>query len=120
VDKIARTVHPRGHDASAILPTRMHRAARSAHPADLPGRRARRADGKTEAEWAERASIFLKRKLKEGEITYVELAKRLKKHGFKETQASITNKLKRGTFSATFMLACIAAMELEGVVLSEI
>jgi hypothetical protein len=35
------------------------------------------------------------------EVTYVELAKRLKKHGFAETQASITNKLKRGTFSAT-------------------
>ena len=78
------------------------------------------ATAKTEAEWAERASIFLKRKLKEGEITYVELAKRLKKHGFKETEASITNKLKRGTFSATFMLACIAAMELEAVVLAEI
>jgi hypothetical protein len=78
------------------------------------------ATAKTEAEWAERASAFLKRKLKEGEITYVELAKRLKKHGFKETEASITNKLKRGTFSATFMLACIAAMELEGVILEEI
>ena len=28
-------------------------------------------------------------------------------------------KLKRGTFSATFFLACLAAMELEGVVLEE-
>jgi hypothetical protein len=34
--------------------------------------------------------------------------------------ASITNKLKRGTFSSTFLLACIAAMELEGVALEEI
>jgi hypothetical protein len=46
---------------------------------------------------------------------------RLKKHGFKdETEAGITMKLKRGTFSATFFLACLAAMELEGVVLEEI
>jgi Domain of unknown function (DUF6471) len=45
---------------------------------------------------AERASNFLKAKLKESEVTYVELAKRLKKHGFAETEASITNKLKRG------------------------
>ena len=53
--------------------------------------------------------------------TYAELAKRLKKHGFKaETDASITNKLKRRTFSATFFLACIAATELEGVALEEI
>jgi hypothetical protein len=48
------------------------------------------------------------------------LAKRLKKHGLKETEAGITMKLKRGTFAATFFLACLAAMELEGVVLEEI
>jgi hypothetical protein len=59
---------------------------------------------KSEAEWADRASAFLKAKLKESEVTYVDLAKRLKKHGFAETEASITNKLKRGTFSATFFL----------------
>jgi hypothetical protein len=29
-------------------------------------------------------------------------------------------KLKRGTFAATFFLACLAAMELEGLVLEEI
>ena len=75
---------------------------------------------KSEAEWAARASAFLKHKLREGEITYAELAKRLKKHGFKETEASITNKLKRGTFAATFFLACLAALELDGVALEEI
>jgi hypothetical protein len=31
----------------------------------------------------------------------------------------ITMKLKRGTFAATFFLACLAAMELEGVVLDK-
>ena len=65
---------------------------------------------KSEEEWAERAAAFLKHKLREGEITYGELAKRLKKHGLKETEASITNKLARGTFPATFFLACIAAL----------
>jgi hypothetical protein len=59
-------------------------------------------------------------KFRWGYITYVELAKRLKKHGLKETEAGITMKLKRGTFSATFFLACIAALELEQVVLEEI
>lgn len=55
------------------------------------------------------------------EITYIELATRLKKHGFKgETEASITNKLARGIFSATFFLACIAALELDGVAPEEI
>jgi len=64
---------------------------------------------------------ILEHKLREAEVTYVELAKRLKKHGFKsETEASITKKLRRGTFTATFFLACLAALELDGVALDEI
>jgi len=35
---------------------------------------------KTEEEWGTRASAFLKAKMKEADITYAELAKRLKKH----------------------------------------
>ena len=53
-------------------------------------------------------------------MTYTELAKRLKKHGFKETVASITNKLSRCAFPATFFLASIAALELDGVALEDI
>ena len=75
---------------------------------------------KTEGEWAERARTYLKVEIRKAEITYIELAKRLKKHGFKETEASITNKLARGTFSATFFLACLAALELEGVRIEDI
>lgn len=75
---------------------------------------------KSEEEWAERAAAFLKHKLRESEVTYAELAKRLKKHGLKETESSITNKLSRGTFPATFFLACLAALELDGVALDEI
>lgn len=74
----------------------------------------------SEKEWAARAAAFLKHKLRESEVTYIDLAKRLKKHGFKETEASITMKLKRGTFPATFFLACLAALELDGVALEEI
>lgn len=76
---------------------------------------------KSEAEWQGRASVFLKAEMKKAGVTYVELVKRLKKHGFKdETEASITNKLARGTFAAAFMLACLAALELEGVRLEDI
>lgn len=76
---------------------------------------------KSEEEWAERARAFLKAEIKKAEIDYDELVKRLKKHGFKsETRASITNKLARGTFTATFMLACLAALELEGIRLEDI
>ena len=76
---------------------------------------------KSEAEVAERASRYLKAELKRAGITYEELAQRLKKHGLPdETVDSIKAKLKRGTFAATFFLACIAALELEGVRLEDI
>jgi hypothetical protein len=54
-------------------------------------------------------------------VTYDELVKRLKKYGFKgETRVSITMKLKRGAFAAGFLLACLAALELDGVRLEDI
>jgi hypothetical protein len=75
----------------------------------------------TEAEIAERASRFLKAELKRAGVTYEELALRLKEHGLLgETQDSIKSKLKRGTFAATFLLAALAALELEGVRLEDI
>jgi len=74
----------------------------------------------TEEEWQKRASAFVKAKMKETGVTYVELVKRLEKHGFKETEASITMKLKRGTFAATFLLATLAALELEGMRLEDL
>jgi hypothetical protein len=76
---------------------------------------------KSEAEVAERASRYLKAELKRADVTYEELAKRLKKHGFPgETEDSIKAKLKRGTFAATFFLGCLAALELEGVRLEDL
>jgi hypothetical protein len=38
------------------------------------------------------------------------LADRLKKHGFKETKASIANKLARRTVPAAFFLAALVAI----------
>jgi hypothetical protein len=75
---------------------------------------------KTEAEWEARASAFLKEELKKADMTYAELVARMKKHGFKETEASVTNKLKRGTFNATWFLAALVAIGLEAVKLDDI
>jgi hypothetical protein len=41
------------------------------------------------------------------------------KQRFQETEASVTNKLKRGTFPAIWFLAVLAALELDGVALEE-
>jgi Domain of unknown function (DUF6471) len=75
---------------------------------------------KKETEWGDRARRFLKAKLKQADITYGELATRMKKHGFNETEASITSKLGRGTFAATWFLGVLAALELEGVRLEDL
>jgi hypothetical protein len=48
------------------------------------------------------------------------LAELLKKHGLKETEASIANKISRGTFSATFLLASLLAIGAETVRLEDI
>ena len=75
---------------------------------------------KTEEEWGARASAFLKAEMKKADVTYIEMIKLLKKHGFKETESSFTMKLKRGAFAASFFLACLAALELDGVRLEDI
>ncbi len=76
---------------------------------------------KTEAEIAERASAFLKAELKKADMTYGELAEELGKHGHKgETEDLVKAKLKRGTFPATWFLAALAALELDGVQLEDI
>jgi hypothetical protein len=75
----------------------------------------------SEKEIAERASRFLKAELKRANVTYEELADRLKAHGLpSETQDSVKAKLKRGTFAATFFLAALAALDIEGVRLEDI
>lgn len=76
---------------------------------------------KDEKELGERTSRFLKAELKRANVTYAELAERLEKHGLKgETADSIKAKLARGTFAATFLLAALAALELEGVRLEDV
>jgi hypothetical protein len=76
---------------------------------------------KNESELADRVSRYLKAELKRADVTYEELADRLAKHGLKdETRDSIAAKLKRGTFAATFLLGCLAALELEGIHLEDV
>ena len=73
-----------------------------------------------EKEWADKAARFLKAETKRAGIGYRELAERLNDHGMNETEGGIAAKLARGTFSATFLLACLAVLGLTGVDLSEL
>ena len=75
----------------------------------------------TEEEIALKASRFIKAELKRAGLTYSQLAEKLKEHGLSaETEASIKAKLRRGTFAATFLLATLAALEMEGFRLEDL
>ena len=75
----------------------------------------------SEQELQDRASRFVKAELKRAKLTYAELAQRMREHGYAhETESTIKAKLKRGTFAATFLLAALAAMELEGLRLEDL
>jgi hypothetical protein len=74
----------------------------------------------TQEEWEERARRYLKAELKRADVKYAELAERLKAHGFAETEASITNKLKRGKFPATFLLASLAAIGVAAIAIEDL
>lgn len=73
--------------------------------------------GKT---WEDRARLYLKAQIAKADITYEELAERLAARGVTDSAAGIGNKLSRGTFMASWFLAVVAVLELEGVRLEDL
>jgi hypothetical protein len=73
-----------------------------------------------EREWGTKASRFLKAELKRAGVTYKELADLLSQHGLEETETTITGKLARGTFAASFFLACLTVLEMETLRLEDL
>jgi hypothetical protein len=62
----------------------------------------------------------LKAELKRAELTYEDLAERMKKHGFKESKSSVASKLSRATVPASFFLGALVAIGCEVVKLEDI
>jgi hypothetical protein len=73
-----------------------------------------------EREWADRAKRLVKAELKRADVSYHQLAEMLREHGLEETEGSISNKLSRGTFPASFFLAVMKAIGRENVNLVDI
>jgi hypothetical protein len=69
----------------------------------------------TEREVSDMATRYLKYEIKRAGLTYLQLADRLKEYGLEEPVATITTKLYRGTFSATFMVAVLSSLGLESL-----
>jgi hypothetical protein len=57
--------------------------------------------------WNEHTKRLLKAELVKRGITNEELASRLQEIGLNETKSSISSKISRGTFSASFLMQCL-------------
>ena len=71
-------------------------------------------------DWPSTASRMIKTELKWREWTYADLSQALAEFGVDESEASIRNKLSRGTFPATFLLQCLGAMKMAYIALTPI
>jgi hypothetical protein len=73
-----------------------------------------------EREWTDRARRFVKVELKRADVTYEELARRLREHGLDETKYSVAAKIGRGTFPTALFFAAMKAIGREQVNLGDI
>lgn len=73
-----------------------------------------------EREWAEKAQRFVKAELKRANLTYEDLASRLRAMGLQETKVSIASKLSRAGFSASFFLAVMKATGRDNINIAEV
>lgn len=60
--------------------------------------------GDVEGAWREKARTLLRVEQRRQNLTYADIAKRMRAIGIEETEVSVRNKISRGTFPATFML----------------
>lgn len=73
----------------------------------------------SEDPWKERAKNVLKAELRRRGFTYSRLVDELAKLSVEETERNIANKLSRGTFSAAFLMQCLAAIGASRIDLGE-
>lgn len=63
--------------------------------------------------WEDRAKELLVLEMERRRMTYKELARRLEAYGIDELPDQINRKVNRKRFSAAFLLACLAVMEVD-------
>jgi hypothetical protein len=66
-------------------------------------------------DWTTKVKGILKAELKRRNISYKELAERLKPLGVNESERNIANKLARGSFTAVFFVQCLVAIGCQSV-----
>lgn len=65
---------------------------------------------KTQQQWAGYLKGLLKAELSRRDVSYHDLATKLKAIGVDETPENLTNKVNRGKFSGIFLVQCLEAI----------
>ena len=65
---------------------------------------------KTQQQWAGYLKGLLKAELSRRDVSYHDLATKLKAIGIDETPENLTNKINRGKFSGIFLVQCLEAI----------
>lgn len=65
--------------------------------------------------WKKKVKSLLKKELRDRNITYSELAEKLKEIGVEENAHNINIKISRGTFSAIFLIQCLEVIRCESI-----
>jgi hypothetical protein len=71
-------------------------------------------------DWSRYASGLIKASLKRHDMTYADLVDALGRQGVKESEANLRNKLSRGSFTAAFLLQCLAAIGVSYIDISDV
>lgn len=61
-------------------------------------------------DWEAKARGLLRAEMARQTITYASLVEKLAEIGVKEDERNLRNKVSRGKFTASFMLACLSAL----------
>lgn len=71
-------------------------------------------------DWGRYASGLIKAALKRQDMTYADLVDVLGQMGVKDSEPNLRNKLSRGSFTASFMLQCLAAIGTSYIDISDV
>lgn len=71
-------------------------------------------------DWGRYATGLIKSSLKRRDMTYADLVEALGRMGVMESEPNLRNKLSRGSFTAAFLLQCLAAIGVSYLDISDV
>ena len=73
-----------------------------------------------EKQWQDQVRSMLRAELARRDVNYVDLADRLRSIGVLENPKNLSNKIRRGTFTAAFFIQCMKAIGCNTIELDQI